>query len=269
MNGKLSIFLYHFSAKPEKSSINKKKCVNSVKIIILTIPGEKDIMKIRKISKRGVGNMTRVLLQGDSITDAGRKNVDEPNDAGCGYAMLVKSHLMMEDPDCVVYNCGISGNRSVDLKARWKTHCLDIEPDVLSVLVGTNDAYHSIFSWKEKPDGNLFEDTYREILSETRRNFPNVKFILMGSFLLHGTTTDGSAWGFERFYNAVKEKRLITKKLADEFDAEYIDLQALFDSVAEDADKPSRWSVDGVHPTVAGHELIKREWLKAYERITK
>ena len=62
-------------------------------------------------------------------------------------------------------------------------------------------------------------------------------------------------------------KRKITKKLADEFNAEYIDLQALFDSVVENPDKPSRWSVDGIHPTVPGHELIKREWLKAYEKI--
>ena len=27
------------------------------------------------------------------------------------------------------------------------------------------------------------------------------------------------------------------------------------------------WLKDGVHPTEAGHELIKREWLKAFEQM--
>ena len=27
---------------------------------------------------------------------------------------------------------------------------------------------------------------------------------------------------------------------------------------------PQYWSVDGVHPTIEGHELIKREWLKTF-----
>ena len=25
------------------------------------------------------------------------------------------------------------------------------------------------------------------------------------------------------------------------------------------------WSIDGIHPTAMGHELIKREWLKGFK----
>lgn len=27
------------------------------------------------------------------------------------------------------------------------------------------------------------------------------------------------------------------------------------------------WLLDGVHPTPAGHEIIKREWVKRYELL--
>ena len=46
------------------------------------------------------------------------------------------------DGDCEVMNCGISGNRVVDLLARWKRDCLNLKPDVITILIGVNDVWH-------------------------------------------------------------------------------------------------------------------------------
>ena len=89
-----------------------------------------------------------VLLQGDSITDAGRdKGNDKPNDLGAlgrGYAAMVASALLGAHPGkkLMCYNRGISGNKVPDLDARWKQDCIDLNPAVLSILIGVNDMWH-------------------------------------------------------------------------------------------------------------------------------
>ena len=39
------------------------------------------------------------------------------------------------------------------------------------------------------------------------------------------------------------------------------------DHAAETTDG-SYWLRDGVHPTEMGHELLKREWVKAFKKMT-
>ena len=44
------------------------------------------------------------------------------------------------------------------------------------------------------------------------------------------------------------------------------EIMEVFDK-AEEKMGPGYYTGDGVHPTSAGHELIKREWLKAFETL--
>lgn len=207
--------------------------------------------------------MRKILFQGDSITDAGRLNQQDAESFGRGYANLLASHLMYEDKENKVFNCGISGNRVVDLYARWKKDCLNLEPDLLTILIGVNDVWHEI-DFKNGVDAEKYEKVYRLILEETVAKLPDIKIILMGAYLLPGTATSGDGW--DNFYNEVEKRRNITKKLAEEFGFPFIDLQESFDEVCKTA-PAEHWSFDGVHPTPAGHELIKREWLKVYASL--
>ena len=50
------------------------------------------------------------------------------------------------------------------------------------------------------------------------------------------------------------------------FNLTFIPLQDKFDEATKLA-PADHWLRDGVHPTTEGHELIKREWLKGFERI--
>ena len=61
--------------------------------------------------------------------------------------------------------------------------------------------------------------------------------------------------------NEVKIRRDITRRLAEEFHLGYVDLQQVFDQ-AQEKQPAEHWTIDGVHPTAAGHWLIAREWKK-------
>ena len=213
--------------------------------------------------KDKVRDMKKILFQGDSITDAGRLNQEDPGSFGSGYANLLACRLMYEDRENKVYNCGISGNRVVDLYARWKKDCLNLEPDILTILIGVNDVWHEI-DFKNGVEAPKFERVYRMLLEETMDKLPGIEIILMGAYLLPGTATGGEIW--ESFSEEVKKRSNITKKLAQELGLYFIDLQSAFDEALKKA-PAEHWSYDGVHPTAAGHELIKRRWLELYEKI--
>lgn len=119
----------------------------------------------------------RVLFQGDSITDMDRDRSNIRN-MGNGYPLFVASNFRADNPkfDIDFFDLGISGNRVSDLRNRWQTDCLDLHPDVLSVLIGIND------TWR-KYDSNLpseineFESIYRSLLEDARRENPDIKII--------------------------------------------------------------------------------------------
>lgn len=203
----------------------------------------------------------RFLFQGDSITDAGRDNYENPRSMGTGYPRLLEADITFGAGGHEVLNCGISGNRVVDLLARWKKDCLNLKPDVLTILIGVNDVWHEL-NWGNGVRAELFERIYRILLEETLAALPGVKIILMGAYVIHGAATDGS---WEVFDGEVRARREITRKLAEEFGLAYVDLQEAFDRAQEDAE-PGRWSEDGVHPTAAGHKLIALAWKEAAER---
>ena len=200
----------------------------------------------------------RYLFQGDSITDCGRGDYENPYDMGNGYPRLLEAELTAGNGDCEVMNCGISGSRVVDLLARWKRDCLNLKPDVLTILIGVNDVWHELGN-RNGVDGPLFEEVYRIILRETRAVLPQTRIVLMGAYVIRGTATDPE---WETFSNEVKVRRDIACMLAEEFGMDYVDLQQVFDQ-AQKKYPAEHWAADGVHPTAAGHWLIARAWKEA------
>ncbi len=210
----------------------------------------------------------RILFQGDSITDCGRKR-EEFYGMGSGYANLVKASLGMDRPDEFEFvNRGISGNRIVDLYARIKVDFINLAPDYASIYIGVNDVWHEI----AKENGVAtpkFEKIYSMLLDELREALPQTKLMLIEPFVLHGTATcntEEKPDRWERFQAEVPEKAEVVKKLAQSYGLPLIQLQPAFDKACLSA-PPEYWTRDGVHPTAQGHEIIKRLWLDTFSAL--
>lgn len=208
----------------------------------------------------------KILFQGDSITDARRTDIGLEGFFGAGYVLLIKSHLEFSESAVTVINRGVGGNRITDLYARWKSDCLNLAPDVLTILIGVNDVWREADS-QSGVDPKQFESVYRLLLNDTLNVHPKTQIILMGAYLLRGSVPEESEWGFDRFYDEVTKRAEIAEKLAREYQLPYIDLQSEFDRHITASMPASHWSEDGVHPTPAGHELIKRAWLECFQQL--
>ena len=212
--------------------------------------------------------MKTILFQGDSITDAGRHR-EWPDDLGTGYPLIVGAKLGYERPGEYKYvNRGVSGNKSVDVAARIKEDIIDVAPDYMSLLVGVNDVWHGIdYNWWATCDDLVRSLT--EIIEKTREAFTEVKIMLLEPYILKEyatASTEEKPDKWETFVREVGERQRITKKISEKYGVKFVPLQRVFDEAAGRSEV-KYFSEDGVHPTPAGHELIAREWLKAFEEL--
>ena len=205
--------------------------------------------------------MKTILFQGDSITDAGR-NRDITFDLGKGYPNLVSAHIGFENPgEYEFINRGISGNRIVDLYARMKIDLINLKPDIMSILIGVNDVWHEVARQNGVAPAK-YKKIYSMLIEEVKEALPDIKIMILEPFVLEGSAT---AENIDKFAE-VKEMAQTAKEVAEEHNLVFVSLQDKFDEAVKLA-PPEYWLGDGVHPTPKGHELIKREWLKAFEMM--
>ena len=209
----------------------------------------------------------KILFQGDSITDASRTDRSEGQEwhLGEGYALMVAGQLSADEPGQHTFlNRGVSGNRIVDVYARIKKDGWNLQPDVFSLLIGVNDVWHEM-DGENGVDAERFERVYRMLLEDTLTRFPEMRFILMGAYLLHGAALD---WCYDEAYNEVCRRAEIARKQAEEYHAAFIPLQEMFDEACR-VQPAAYWVPDGVHPSCAGNQLIARAWIDAFHKLEK
>ncbi|MFS0873424.1 SGNH/GDSL hydrolase family protein [Paenibacillus xylanilyticus] len=204
-----------------------------------------------------------ILFQGDSITDGGRSRNDDPNHfLGHGYAYLISSRLGAElaGKQPLFYNRGVSGDRASDLYARWNEDTFSLTPDLISILIGVNDAWRTM---NGEPSGvtDRLGRAYRHLLEETREVLPSTGLVLMEPFILK---TGATVERWDMWQERIGQYQRLVRELATEFGAVLVPLQDEFNQATEKADA-SYWLWDGVHPTAAGHELIARQWLSVVQ----
>jgi lysophospholipase L1-like esterase len=203
-----------------------------------------------------------VLFQGDSITDAGRNKKRElPNNAGSfgsGYAHITASWLLeaLAAKELTIYNRGISGNKVYQLADRWDKDCINLKPNVLSILIGVNDYWH-LRNGNYDGTPEIYENDFRKLLSRTQEALPGIKLVICQPFILTETKAVDESW-LEPFSAYQK----IARKISDEFEATWVAFQDAFDRAIEVA-HPSYWANDGVHPSMAGAQLMANTWLEA------
>ena len=202
--------------------------------------------------------MIKFVFQGDSITDAGRDR-DNIASFGIGYPNLVASELMCKYPgEYEFINEGVSGDRIVDLYARIKQDLINHKPDYLSILIGVNDVWHEL-NEQNGVAAPKFEKVYSMLIEEIKEAIPDIKIFILEPFVLKGSGTERY---FDEFLADVKLHSQAAKNVAEKYNLTFIPLQEKFD-VASKLMPPTYWAADGVHPTAAGHALIKDALIKA------
>jgi len=203
-----------------------------------------------------------ILFQGDSITDAGRDKEDmsfnNPTALGSGYAMLAAAALLgkFAPLNLKIYNKGISGNKVFQLAERWNKDCIDLKPDVLSILIGVNDFWHKLNGTYDGTIG-IYRKDYIALLERTRKALPDVKLIICEPFAVSGVKAVNEKW-FPDFY----EYQKAAKEAALQFGAVFIPFQKVYDEAINRA-PAAYWTSDGVHASFAGAQLMAEAWIQA------
>jgi lysophospholipase L1-like esterase len=200
-----------------------------------------------------------IVFQGDSITDGGRWRTghDYNHIMGQDYAYIIAAKVGAEYPErnLTFINRGISGNRVVDLAARWQKDTLALKPNVLSILVGVND---TIEGGARKESVATYAKTYDQLLAETEAKLPGVKIILGEPFLLPVASHKAD---YAAELARVEKRQQVVEHLAAKYHLPIVMYQNVFNAACRRA-PADHWSWDGVHPTYAGHWLVVQAWLK-------
>ena len=200
----------------------------------------------------------RILFQGDSITDCARDR-DDIKSLGSGYPNLLSKMLPAEYPDIEFefVNKAISAEQTKDLRKRWNEEAIAIQPDIFTLLVGVNDSWHRMSEKNWIPDEE-YEDNYRYLLDRIKKE-TKAKIIVLEHYCMDFPEVLPMRSDVER-------KIRIDRRIAWEYADEFIPLDGLFAKACIKA-KPSEWTLEGVHPTPKGHELIAYYCFRAIKRI--
>lgn len=200
-----------------------------------------------------------ILFQGDSITDAGRSRdkaaiANDQSGLGSGYAAMAAASLLHDHPssDLSVYNRGISGHKVFQLAERWDADCLKLQPGLLSILIGVNDFWHTL-GGGYKGTVEVYEHDYRTLIERTLTALPGVSLVICEPFVLRCGAVN------EKWFPEFDKYRAASRRVADEFQAQFVPFQLAFDRALKFA-PPEHWAKDGVHPSSAGAALMAHTW---------
>ena len=202
----------------------------------------------------------RILFQGDSITDAGR---DRRNfhDMGNGYPKYAVEHIRAAHPDKELefINLGIGGNRTDQLFDRLYKDAIELQPDIISILIGINDVWHRYDKTRVATTDAQIELNYRTILNELRTK-TNAKIMMLSPYLLDCDDKDA-------IREDLKTVLPIIRKLAEEYADVFVPLDMHFEEAMKTMPAPRYYSADGVHPNQNGAAFIGKLYAEAIEAI--
>lgn len=204
---------------------------------------------------------SKLIMIGDSVSDFDRARPVGEGLAGAlgrSYVALVDALLRTAYPESKIriVNMSVSGNTVRDLKNRWETDVLELKPDWVSILIGTNDVWRQ-FDSPLASDSHVYPEEYESTLeSLVEKTISKTSgFVLMTPFYMEPNREDPMRARMDE-YGA------IVKRTAKKYNTICVDLQAEFDKYLRYYYSASMtW--DRVHPDIVGHTIIARAFLNA------
>lgn len=204
-------------------------------------------------------DLDRIVFAGDSVTDMGSAQpVGEGlfDNVGRSYVRIVENTLSAFYPEVRVRvtNSGTSGNTSRDLLARFERDVVSLAPDWVSICIGINDVWRQ-FDCPAMTNTHVLPEEYecnlRKMLEALRGRVKGV--FLMTPYYMEPAKTDFMRARMDEYVE-------ICRRVAEEYNCVFIDLQAMFDRYfAHRHSSYIAW--DRIHPNQVGATLIAREFL--------
>jgi len=264
---KTNIMKNKTSSNSNRRSFLKKTSLASLGVLGLGQMQAQNFPATKKLSD-ALPKDLKILFQGDSITDAGRKRGSYYANStwgglGAGYPILIAGKLLGEHPNSnlKIYNRGISGDKVFQLSNRWEEDCLHIRPNILSILIGVNDFWHTL-THNYKGTANTYEDDLKKLLDRTLKEIPDLKLIICEPFVIKGgTAVEEKDWfpAFMNYQNAAQ-------KIASDYNAGWVPFQKTFDDALKNSTVEALCP-DGVHPSLGGGYLMAQAWLEVFEEM--
>ena len=187
------------------------------------------------------------VFVGASFTDC-EKDLFPP--FGNGFVQIIANSRRLPGK---IINAGISGNRVIDLVNRWDSDVLAVNPTRVSIVIGLNDTWRRYDS-NDPTTVEDFEERYRNILARTIEQ-SSAEIVLCEPSLLP-LNSEMRIWRED-----LDPKIAVIHKLANEFRTKLVTFDAFLNAQA--SSRPILdLTLDGVHPTRLGHELVAESWLE-------
>jgi len=206
---------------------------------------------------------SKLVMIGDSITDCQRSRqvgASFSEALGNGYVSYVNGLLTTRYPEyrIQVFNKGVSGDTVRELRSRWQTDVLDLQPDWLSICIGINDVWQH-FDTHYQLESLVSLDEYRLTLDELLRAATPVLngLILMTPYFVILNRSDAMRAMMDQYGEVVRQ-------LATQYQAYLVDTQASIDQALVHLD-PAVLAWDLAHLTPAGHMILARAYLQAID----
>ncbi len=188
----------------------------------------------------------KILFQGDSLTECNRDK-SNPDDLGNGYVAVAAARLsaMFPQLDLTFINRGVSGDRTWELLKRWQEDTIDIQPDIMTLMIGVNDTWRR-YDNNDPTSVEDYEKNLRTLLDDVKAN-TKTKILMIEPFMVH---EDTDLWR-EDFHLKINAFRRVAREYADA----YLPMDGLVAMMCVE-EEPKHWSADGIHLIEAGIERM-------------
>lgn len=200
--------------------------------------------------------MKTLLFLGDSITDC-YHNYDTDS-LGEGYVRMIAEKLGYGFGKVKVVNKGIDGFTISGVNRLWIRESKNFSPDVITILIGINDI--GVMKNGEKDSDfalQEFKMSFKLLIERIRESFAG-PIILMEPFVFPCPEE------YKNWEPELNEMNDIIKKLAEKYSLTFV---PLWDRLLYACEQTSyqQITVDGIHLTDLGHEIIAETWMDVFE----